>query len=289
MLTPQIIHTLTSGTAPPMGVNWWIHDAIVDRTAIECQRISLSAGELRAEIARVMASPTRTPENTALIQGIMQRAKSLDEQAAAWVASVPEAWQHRTLCWQLHTVTGGYSTAEVYPGRVDVYSDLWVAAVWNQVRTTRLILMSISVRCAAWVCSPVDYRTTPEYATAVRVCDETISDILASVPYHLGWHAKRREMFSDLDGASFECGQEYGEKALAGYFMTWPLACIMTQDYSTDARMFGVPLFGGKSGLTVGCRTGLRQGQAQVYRRRARRQVRTHHFECEFAYRLRRG
>ncbi|KAL2135695.1 hypothetical protein VTI74DRAFT_7376 [Chaetomium olivicolor] len=231
-----IIHTLTSGTAPAMGVDWWIHDAVIDRTAAECQRISLSAGEMRAEITRVMGSGTRTPESTRLIQDLMRRAQALDEQAAAWMASVPEAWQHRTLCWQLRADAGDYSRVEVYPGRVDGYSDFWVAAVWNQVRTTRLILMSILVRCAAWVCSPVDYRTTPEYATAARVCVDTISDILASVPYHLGWHTKRRELFSDPDSAGFRCGQEDGEKALAGYFLTWPLACSMTQDYTTDAQ-----------------------------------------------------
>lgn len=98
--------------------------------------------------------------------------------------------------------------------------------------------MSIAVRCAAWVCSPKDFRTTPEYATAVKVCPETISDILASIPYHLGWHTKRKDLFRGHESAEFACGEEYVMKGLAGYFLTWPLACVLTQDYTTDARMY---------------------------------------------------
>ncbi|KAK4099939.1 hypothetical protein N658DRAFT_474304 [Parathielavia hyrcaniae] len=241
--TQLIIHTLTTGTAPPMGAEWWIQDAVFDPTAAECQRVCLKAGELRADVTRVLASAARTPENMALVQDLVRRAQALDKDATAWMSSVPEAWRYRTLCWQSHSlaVPGGsnssdYARAEVFPGRVDVYNDFWVASVWNQARAARLIVMSIAVRCAAWLCSPVDYRTTPEYATASRVCADNIADILASVPYHLGWHNKRREMFPGEDGAAFACGDENGMKGLAGYFLTWPLACIMMQDYATDAQ-----------------------------------------------------
>src|SRR6516225_6713293 len=86
----QIIHTLASGTAPAMGADWWIDDAVVDSTAAECQRLSLKAGELRADATRVMATAARTPENIQLVQGLMHRAQSLDERLTAWMDSVPE-------------------------------------------------------------------------------------------------------------------------------------------------------------------------------------------------------
>lgn len=223
-----------------MGTDWWLQDAVTDSTASECQRLSLLTGELRADITRLMTGVTRTPQNIELVEDLMHRAQSLDEQVAAWMDSVPDTWQFKTLCWQLQSlaVPGGndYYRAEVFPGRVDAYSDFWVAGVWNQARTTRLVLMSIIVRCAAWVCSPVDYRTTPEYATASRVCVDTISDILASVPYYLGWHTKRKDLLPEDGSASFGYGDKFGIKGLAGYFLTWPLACMLTQDYTTDAR-----------------------------------------------------
>jgi hypothetical protein len=46
----------------------------------------------------------------------------------------------------------------------------------------RLILDSIIIRCTAWVCSLLDYRTTAEYETARRICKMTIGNIVA-MPY----------------------------------------------------------------------------------------------------------
>jgi len=92
------------------------------------------------------------------------------------------------------------------------------------------------VRCAAWVCSPVDYRTTPEYATAARTCVEVITDVIASVPYHLGWHLKRPDVVQRHDLSGFACGEEECMKGLAGYFLTWPLTVVNGQDYTTDAQ-----------------------------------------------------
>ncbi|KAG7105287.1 hypothetical protein HYQ44_016599 [Verticillium longisporum] len=103
-------------------------------------------------------------------------------------------------------------------------------------RVCRLILASVIVRCAAWVCSPVDYRTTPEYASAARTCVDTITDIVASVPYQLGWHLKRPEVMERANLSGFACGVEDALKGLPGYFLTWPLAILHGQDYTTDAQ-----------------------------------------------------
>ncbi len=259
-----------------MGADWWIDDAIVDSTAAECQRLSLKAGEVRAHATRIMATAARTPENIQLVRSLMHQAQDLDERTAAWMDGVPEAWKFKTACWQVDNLpSGDYANAEVFPGRVDVYSDYWVAGVWNQARTTRLVLMSVAVRCAAWVCSPVDYRTTPEYATAARVCVDTIADIIASIPFHCGWHAKRGDLFDQPNG--FGCGDERGAKGLAGYLLTWPLACVMTQDYSTDARMSCPPLLDQAAEANNSYpRTSLHPRPTQAHRRRPRNQIRTH-------------
>lgn len=220
-----------------MGAEWWLNDAVKDESAAACQRINLKTSELRAEVNRVMMTVSRSPENVEMMRGLMRRAQHLDQEATAWTKSVPDYWRYRTLCWEDTVPPGGdYSRAEVFPGRVDAYTDFWIASVWNMMRTARLILASIAVRCAAWACAPVDYRTTPEYATAAATCAEVITDIVASVPYHLGWHAKRRHLFADESLSGFACGEEDGIKGLAGYFLTWPLACIMSQDYVSDAQ-----------------------------------------------------
>ncbi|KAI0121669.1 hypothetical protein BJ170DRAFT_132264 [Xylariales sp. AK1849] len=234
--TQMIIHTLTSGKAPIMGVEWWINDAIKDETAGQCQRLMIKTGELRAEVTRLMNCIARTPQNIEIMLNMIRRAQMVDQEAVNWMNNVPEVWRYRTVAWEDNVPNGDYAKAEVYPGRVDLYTDYYIASVWNLCRTSRLINASLIVRCAAWVCSPVDYRTTPEYATSARTCVATITDIIASAPYHLGWHLKRQEILRKANLGQFACGEEDALKGLAGYFLTWPLACVHSQDYTTDTQ-----------------------------------------------------
>ncbi|KAM7221485.1 hypothetical protein V8F06_003057 [Rhypophila decipiens] len=232
--TQCIIHTLTTGKAPVMGADWWLQDAVSDPHASAAQRLSLKTSELRAEVTATMATLARTPDNVEIMRILMRRAQSLDKELASWMDDLPDMWHWKTICWQGPLSEGEYSEAEVFPGRVDIYNDFWIASVINVARTTRLYLGSIIVRCAAWICSPVDYRTTPEYAGVSRVCADTISDIIASIPYHLGWHIKRRHLFPNHALSGFACGEDDGAKGLGGYFLTWPLATVVSQDYATD-------------------------------------------------------
>ncbi|KAI1656063.1 hypothetical protein F4813DRAFT_391046 [Daldinia decipiens] len=246
--TQMIIHSLTAGTTPTMGAEWWIDDAIRDKTAASCHRLMIKLGEYRAEVTRLMNSMARTPDNVEIMTDMLRRIQTVDQEVVAWMRNVPEDWKFRTVTWEDHVPNGDYSKAEVFPGRVDVYHDFYITSVWNTSRTARLILASLVVRCAAWICSPVDYRTTPEYATAARTCAETITDIIASVPYQLGWrpsknnpshhhhHHHQNQQQQQQQQSGFLCGEENSPKALAGYFLTWPLICLHSQDYTTDAQ-----------------------------------------------------
>lgn len=235
--TQMIIHALTSGKAPIMGVDWWISDTVKVESAAESQRINLKTSELRADATRLMTEVARTPETIELMLALIRRAQTVDQESVRWMRSVPASWGYRSVAWEDSVPGGDFGRAEVFPGRVDVYGDYYIAGAWNMLRVNRLILASVIVRCAAWVCAPVDYRTTPEYATAARTCVDMIADIIASVPYHLGWHLRpeRRHLLQrQLSG--FACGEEDSLKGLAGYFLTWPLGCVAGQDYTTDSQ-----------------------------------------------------
>ncbi|EWZ01654.1 hypothetical protein FOCG_06479 [Fusarium oxysporum f. sp. radicis-lycopersici 26381] len=234
--TQMIIHTLTTGTPPAMGVEWWITDSYKNRYGAECQRLNIRTAELRAESNRLMASLARSPENIELLLDIIRRCQTLDQQHVAWANQLPEYFHYKAVAWEDNVPSGNYGMAEVFPGRIDAYQDLWVVSVWNLMRCSRIILASLIVRCAAWVCAPVDYRTTPEYATAARTCVDTITDIISSVPYQLGWFSSRRELLERANLSAFGCGEEDALKGLPGYFLTWPLTCVQGQDYTTDAQ-----------------------------------------------------
>lgn len=219
-----------------MGVEWWITDSVKNHFGAECQRLNIRTAELRAESNRLMTTLSRSPENIELLLDIVRRCQTLDQQHVTWANGLPEYFQYKSVAWEDNVPNGNYALAEVFPGRIDAYQDLWVVSVWNLMRCSRIILASLIVRCAAWVCAPVDYRTTPEYATAARTCVDTITDIISSVPYQLGWFSNRRDLLERANLSAFGCGEEDALKGLPGYFLTWPLTCVQGQDYTTDAQ-----------------------------------------------------
>lgn len=219
-----------------MGVDWWVDEAVNDKTATTCQALIMKTNVLRAEVTRVLTANVRSPEVSATIMSFVERMREVDDEVTAWFEGLPEHWRYVTVAWEDHVPDGDYARAEVFPGRVDVYRDYWIASVVNTARITRLALKSTVVRCIAWVRAPADYRTTPEYATAARACSETITDILASVPYHLSWHLKRPDILHKANLSGFACGEETVQKSLPGYFLMFPLATVANQDYCTDAQ-----------------------------------------------------
>jgi hypothetical protein len=219
-----------------MGVDWWFNDAVMDQHAADCQRLNVRTGELRAEVNRLMTTTARNSETIELMLDMIRKCQTVDQECVSWGKKSHPVFEWKTVAWEDHVPQGDYSKAEVYPGRVDAYQDLWVCSVWNMQRCSRIILASLIVRCAAWVCSPVDYRTTPEYATAAKTCVDTITDIIASVPYQLGWFTRRQELLERANLSAFGCGTEDVPKGLPGYFLTWPLTCVQGQDYASDSQ-----------------------------------------------------
>ncbi|RYP27177.1 hypothetical protein DL768_011329 [Monosporascus sp. mg162] len=234
--TQMIMHIFSTGNAPTLSDDFWLKDAAKNPNAFECQRVCIKAGIVRGEVTRLMDGLQRTPENIEIVLQQIRRCQEVDQEAVRWMNNLPEHWRYETVAWENHVPNNDYSKAEVFPGRVDVYADVYTTSVWNLVRTTRLVLHSLIVRCAAWVCAPVDYRTTPEYATAARTCVEISTDIIACIPYHLGWRLKRGNAVQRAQLGRFPCGEEENTKAIAGYFLAWPLLCVSTQDYTTDAQ-----------------------------------------------------
>ena len=234
--TQLIVHTMVSGLPPPMGVDYWMDGAMNNETATGCQRLCLETYTFRAEVARVLTANIRSLEVSEAISALIARMQATDDKAVAWFDALPEHWRYVTVAWEDHVPGGDLSRAEVFPGRVDVYRDFWISSVVNMARVSRVALHSTILRCVAWNCAPADYRTTPEYAAAARVCTDVNTDILASVPYHLGWHLRRPELMRMVDLSGFGCGDEDASKSLPGYFLNIPLAAVQNQDFCSDSQ-----------------------------------------------------
>jgi len=237
--TQMIINCMSASRAPDLGTDWWIADAVKEHTAQIVTKLQLHTAELRADVNRCMMMIPRNPENIAKVLDLMRRAQDIEQGFLEWIGDLPDVWRFETAAWVDNVSVSDLLQSDVFPGKVDVYSDMWIACVWNMARVSRLFLSGIVVRCAAWICSPVDYRTTPEYASAARLGVDMINDIIASIPFLLGWRTENDVQLRPADVSAFACGDDRDAaacKGLGAYFCIWPLFSSNCSDFTTDAQ-----------------------------------------------------
>ncbi|KAL2133441.1 hypothetical protein VTI74DRAFT_2327 [Chaetomium olivicolor] len=235
-----VSRSLSSGIPLPFGADWWMSGGDTQSLFATCQRFALSYSEVRTDATRLMANRPRDHKSIEDMREIANRVQRLDNDIAQWLATIPEQFRFKTVCRMSEDDVGlsrglGYADLEVFPGRVDTYPDFVTAMAWNLGRVSRLLLNSLHIRVTAWICSPVDYRTTPIYSAAKRICEETIVEVSASVPYHLGWQMNG-ESLGRAGLSAFACGEEGTFKALPALFLIWSLTCIKNHDMSSEVQ-----------------------------------------------------
>ena len=155
----QIINCMSASKAPPAGTEWWLADVIRDENGVFVTKLNMRVAELRAEVNQVLAGTPRVPENFQQVLELIHRAQAMEQEFLCWEDSLPDFWAMKTVAWVDNIPNEDLMNADVCPGKVDMYNDLFVANAWNYARVSRLFLHGIIVRCAAWVCHPIDYRT----------------------------------------------------------------------------------------------------------------------------------
>ncbi|KAM3070065.1 hypothetical protein ACMFMG_003903 [Clarireedia jacksonii] len=227
----MLVNCMSASKPPTLGIDWWLGDSSRDQASATVSRLNLEVTELRSELNRVLMSQPRTPETYEIVSKMMQRALELEQEYERW----EETQTKQTVAWVDNVPGGDMMKADVCPGRVDMYPDIYAAAQWNIARTSRIFIAAIVIRGAAWICYPVDYRTTPEYAQMSRLGQEMINDIIASIPFNFGWHLdengrlKAGDVMSGTDDVNTV-------KALGGVFSIWPLLSVSCADYTTDSQ-----------------------------------------------------
>ncbi|EXJ90106.1 hypothetical protein A1O3_03175 [Capronia epimyces CBS 606.96] len=111
------------------------------------------------------------------VRQVMEDALSLETMFATWAAS-------QTLEWKPKTIGRSSRNSSAYgfccPGRIDVYFDLYVAAVWNTYRKTHLLMLDVVFRCKKWLGLDMASHTREE-----REAYSLVEEIVASIPFHL--------------------------------------------------------------------------------------------------------
>lgn len=110
---------------------------------------------------------------------LKQEAIDLDQKFAAWHDAQLDSFKPRTLGHVSDCKDGNPPEVGCWPGKVDTYFDLYVAAVWNTYRTVRCLLLSLILNLSTIANDSVGHGI--EHRTAMHL----VEDAIASIPFHL--------------------------------------------------------------------------------------------------------
>lgn len=84
---------------------------------------------------------------------LLSRATQLDQKLTSWALSVPDEWEFVPAV--VFEIPKSLPTQDfMYGTRVDVYSDLFVAGIWNSYRATRIRILLIVCDCISALPQP---------------------------------------------------------------------------------------------------------------------------------------
>ncbi|TGO49997.1 hypothetical protein BCON_0194g00070 [Botryotinia convoluta] len=219
------------------GIDWWTSFASEDKVQHDVSVLNLKVADLRAETHRICTLEGHTTENIEKILNHMKKAERIEKEYVDWYSNLPEEWTPKVAAWVDDTVEKDLESTACYPGRVDVYGELWMATTHNIVRASRLFILTTILRCTAWITADLDYKLTPEYVKVSRQASVLIEDIVSSIPFFFGWKAPDTE-FPITENSYFPCGNDskVSGKGVMGVWAIWPVFAAAASDFATSSQ-----------------------------------------------------
>lgn len=153
-------------------------------TANRLTVISARAAEIRAISKKVLGSRTM-PASADEIYRVLNIALEIDSQFHQWAHSVPEDW-----AW--YPASGFDSPPDkprelfVYGDRIDFYTELNMAKVWNSYRSRRMIVLFTILDCIRQLGPSYDDNLFHHARDSLKLIQELVDDFCASIPYVFG-------------------------------------------------------------------------------------------------------
>ena len=241
--------------------------------------ITMRVPALRCTAMRILRGPMNWAIGREIVT-LMEDAQRVDRDLAAWSLEVPDSWKYKTLglCKQ----TDEPNTAELHPGPIHGYNDIWTARHWNVYRSYRILCQAIILNCLERLIPTSEIASSDVYRRTAATLQKMVDDICASVPYHLGFPAPIYDLEintspynfqdwskDDYDPPTdnfFRTARYRHAPATGGYFLIWELFVaadvIVIPKTQRDWVVNRLRHIGAKYGLsqaTVLARQGLRK------------------------------
>ncbi|EPE32306.1 Zn2/Cys6 DNA-binding protein [Glarea lozoyensis ATCC 20868] len=231
----MVVQRITRSKHVDVSEEYWMSVPAKDECSNAFARLNIRVANLRGDYSEIAAHPSRTAADYDAVFDLLQRAKALEQDYANWFDTLEGPWAVTPVNWIDYPISD-LQNSLIHPGRVDAYTEMWMAYHHNIGRSSRLITWTTILRCVAWLCNPEDYRLTEEYATATQVCRGLIEDIVASVPYIFGWNKQNDEHMADR--SSFACGttDSPNVKSLWAIFVMWPIFSAANSDFALPSE-----------------------------------------------------
>ncbi|KAI9690455.1 MAG: hypothetical protein M1822_009418 [Bathelium mastoideum] len=129
------------------------------------------------ERADVMLANSR--DELSNLRILRYEARALNRELVTWQDAQVDHSKHTAIGCVNHGETNLVPATGLWPGRIDTYSDLYVATVWNTIRAVQLLLVDLVLNLSKAVNDNQD--DAREQLDAHRL----LQDIVSSIPYHL--------------------------------------------------------------------------------------------------------
>lgn len=219
------------------GIDWWTSFASEDKVQHEVSVLNLKVADLRAETHKICTLEGHTTDNIEKVLNHMRKAEQIEKEYVAWYANLTEEWTPKLAAWIDDVAERNLESTACYPGRVDVYGELWMATTHNIVRASRLFILTTILRCTAWITAELDYKLTPEYVEVSRQASVLIEDIVSSIPFFFGWKSPDTELPLS-ENSYFPCGNDskISGKGVTGVWAIWPVFAAAASDFATSSQ-----------------------------------------------------
>lgn len=165
--------------------------------------------EINEKLAAVRAELKR--DGICSPQIVTARLLSIDVALLNWERTLPESWAYES--YRATNFAGSLPSTWTLP--YDVYPDLWVASMWNNYRSVRLLIHEAIIKATLRYGSTEEKRAL-QYSGRVLV--DMTNDICRSVPYHL---EQKQTIRQESSSDSTECMELVATPG--GYLLMWPL------------------------------------------------------------------
>jgi hypothetical protein len=190
--------------------------------------------ELREDNNKITTLSPQTACNTEIVVEFLTRAVQLEKQYRDWQENQASCWEPSTVAWIDHDATMDFATSEVFPGRVESFTELTAGYRYNIARSSQILIWTSILRAVAWTGYPEDYRLTTSYSNARQRCIELIDGIIASIPYFLGWKGYPNGTLSGESQSA--CGSNSKVIGVGAFYVMWPMFVAANSDFATPEQ-----------------------------------------------------